>query len=833
MADIRNSISLTDHMTPTLRSVIKAMNSTLRVMDLVNKQSNQGVQSKAFRQAEKDIQRANNALIKMGNYSDLSSSRIQSSSRRSVESLNRIESAANAASRALSKVGLPNLGSKVSSGILGLQNLSPSNVFSAMQNKGNDLIDMSSTLWGKQNKPVSGNIFKSALTGLGNKLWNPTTQGIAGNLLKSVGTAGLKSIDILGKVGSVGSAALGKVGTAAKSFGSAFMNALDNANNRAKMTWQTMASGIYTIKSVISALSSLTALTDSVISDMAKLNLQNYSGTTPTQAYGMVYNAAQNSRSDISTTSTLASKIAMSGVYGQQKGSLESSINMAETLNKALVLGGGTQEENNRALTQLSQGLASGKLQGDELRSIREQSPYLAQMLAEGLTKMDPVKFKDTAVGDLKELGAAGELTASNVIKAFEAMEEQIDKTFDDRAPKTWGQGVTSIMNTVKFFIGILNELEGGPLQKITNLIWIIADYLNSPEGIKVLTGIATVLSAIGDILTFVVQSALNLVSWLMENSFMLIAIFVGLGVAATIAGIKAFIAWMAAAWPILLIIALVAIAIYIVMSFGVTTEQVIGAIAGAITWLVGLIYNCILAVVGFFVGLFNAIQTVWDNILIGCNNMLNQLVGDWCSAMATIGNAVLSLIELVNKLPGVNIVTEGVMNWISSYEQKAQDAYNSIQDTSSVTDAFKDGYDSMNAFQDGWSEEWFSKGYDWGSNLVQDIGNTQINLQDAFSQSSLGTDPFGTGGTGAAPVNVDGGNLDSVDKINSDVNIGDEDIKLLRDMAAREFLLQLQTVTPVANVQFGDVRETADVGKIVEVIEQMVEEQMATSLIS
>ena len=76
----------------------------------------------------------------------------------------------------------------------------------------------------------------------------------------------------------------------------------------------------------------------------------------------------------------------------------------------------------------------------------------------------------------------------------------------------------------------------------------------------------------------------------------------------------------------------------------------------------------------------------------------------------------------------------------------------------------------------------------------------------------------------------VTGGTLDG---INQDVNIGDEDIKLLRDMAARDYLLQLQTVTPVAHVTFGDVKETADVNKIVEVIEQMVEEQMATSLVS
>ena len=74
---------------------------------------------------------------------------------------------------------------------------------------------------------------------------------------------------------------------------------------------------------------------------------------------------------------------------------------------------------------------------------------------------------------------------------------------------------------------------------------------------------------------------------------------------------------------------------------------------------------------------------------------------------------------------------------------------------------------------------------------------------------------------------------MDSVGKINSDVEIKDEDLKLLRDMAARDFLLNLQSITPVANVKFGDVRETADVNKIWDTIQDMIEEQMATSLVT
>lgn len=790
MANIRNSISLTDHMTPTLRSIMKAMDSTLRVMDLVNKQAGQGIQSKAFRQAEKDIQRANNALIKMGNYSELGNAKVQSSTQKSIRQMNLLEVAALGAGKAMSKIG--------QSGAPGLKNFSLSNAFGSMQAKGTNMLNMSSTLGGTR------------------------TQAILGGAMQSIGALGVHSMSVFNKIRSGVGTAFSIAGNTISSFGSAANKVMSNLHTQASTTWQGIASGIYTIKNVAAALSSLTMLTDKVISDMAKLNVQNYSDITSGQAYGMVYQAAQASRSDISATSNLASRIAMSGVYGKKQGSLESSINMAETINKALAVGGGSQEENSRALLQLSQGLSSGVLQGDELRSIREQSPYLADTLAQGLAKVDN-SFIGTTAGDLKELGAQGKLTSDVVIKAFEAMEDQIDQTFEDKAPKTWSQGVTSIMNTVKFFMGILNEMEGGPLQKITNLIWMIAEYLQSAEGMQLLAGIAVALGVVGDVLSFIVSSALNLVSWLMDNSYVLIAIFTVLGAIALWAGIQALIGWLAAIWPLLLIIAIVAIVIAVVMSFGVTTEQVVGAIAGSVTWLAGLLWNTILAVIGFFKGLWAALGAIWNNIGTGFNNLCADMQGNWFTFVADVGNALLNLIELINKIPGVNIATEGVMNWISKYEQKAADAYGDVKEYEDVMAAFQEGYNSMNAFQDGWSEEWFNKGYDWGANLVNSVGDMELDIQGMFDASALGIDT----------VDVDGGNLDSVGSIGSDVNISDEDIKLLRDMAARDYLLQLQTVTPVAHVTFGDVRETADVGKIVEVIEQMVEEQMATSLVS
>lgn len=74
--------------------------------------------------------------------------------------------------------------------------------------------------------------------------------------------------------------------------------------------------------------------------------------------------------------------------------------------------------------------------------------------------------------------------------------------------------------------------------------------------------------------------------------------------------------------------------------------------------------------------------------------------------------------------------------------------------------------------------------------------------------------------------------NVGTVDKVNGTVDISSEDLKLLKDIASRDLLLSMTSVTPQANVTFGDVRETADVNKIMDVIEDMVENAFATSLV-
>lgn len=799
--NIRNSISLQDRMTPTLRSILKAMDSTVRAMQQADKASNAAGNNKAWRQAEKDIQRANNELIRMRNYADAAGNSVASGAQRSIREMNLLQAATYGVSRALREV----------------------NSSSAAAARGGRLRNMFSSMSSLGSSMRAGPDLRGA--GLMSR--------IAGSALEGLGALGGKGLDALGKVGN-GARLVGKwVGNSFKDLGALGKSAFQSIASQADISWQKIAAGIYTIKNVASALSNLAEIMDGVTSDIAKLDLQNYSGLTKTQEYGLAYQAAQNSRSDLSTTSQLASRIAMSGVYGKEKGSLEKSLNMAETLQKALVVGGGTSEENRRALTQLSQGLASGVLQGDELRSIREQSPYLADVLAEGLAKVDK-SFIGTTAGDLKQLGADGKLTSDVVIAAFEAMEGQIDETFDTKAPKTWGQGVTAIANTIKFAIGILQQMEDGPLQKIAELVWTIAEYMQSEQGMQVLAAIATVLSIIGDVLSFVVNLALQAISWVIENAYILVAVLLVVAAVALATAISVAAGWIMANLPILLVIAAVALLIKIFLDMGFTFNDIVGGICGGVMVILSFFKNLGLAIWGIIKGIWAVLVGLVNNTGLAFQNVGLGIQSFFAGIVSTVLGFIAKIAEALNKLPFVEFDYSGLASAAEDWAGKkaaaeAEIAANNAKKTD-LGAAFSEAYSSVGAFSEGWASDAYDSGFQWGSGLVDKVGNTFDSLSGAFNPDTLGASLDLNG------VEMGGGDLDSVGSvgsIDSDVDISDEDVKLLRDMAARDYLLQMQSVTPVAHVTFGDVRETADVNKIVDVIEQMVEEQMATALVS
>jgi tape measure domain-containing protein len=127
---------------------------------------------------------------------------------------------------------------------------------------------------------------------------------------------------------------------------------------------------------------------------------------------------------------------------------LDDTLALSRTIGTALTIGGGSAESQKAALTQLQQALGSGKLSGEELNSVLEQAPRLAQAIADA--------FK-VPVGGLKKLAEAGKLTSKEVATGLLKQSEKLAAEFE-RMPKTFSRSWTMIKNKFGQLVDRINK---------------------------------------------------------------------------------------------------------------------------------------------------------------------------------------------------------------------------------------------------------------------------------------------------------------------------------------------------------------------------------------
>ena len=127
------------------------------------------------------------------------------------------------------------------------------------------------------------------------------------------------------------------------------------------------------------------------------------------------------------------------------------ALQLAEAVSQATQLSGASAQEAAASVTQFAQAIASGKLQGDELRSILENSPRLAKALSDGL---------GVTIGQLRELGTAGALTAKDVIAALQGQSQALQSEFD-RLPPTVGRAIQTLNNEWTRYVGQVDKATG------------------------------------------------------------------------------------------------------------------------------------------------------------------------------------------------------------------------------------------------------------------------------------------------------------------------------------------------------------------------------------
>ncbi|WP_117310049.1 tape measure protein [Stenotrophomonas sp. G4] len=162
-----------------------------------------------------------------------------------------------------------------------------------------------------------------------------------------------------------------------------------------------------------------------------------------------VVRIAGAARQPLGATAELYQRIAMNQeALGLSGGELA---RVVETISKTMVISGTSAAGADAALVQLGQAFASGTLRGEELNSVLEQAPALAQAIAKGL---------NVPIGKLRELGAAGKLSSQQVITALQSQAGAVDEAFGKMAA-TVGQSLTLFNNNLQVMIGRADEATG------------------------------------------------------------------------------------------------------------------------------------------------------------------------------------------------------------------------------------------------------------------------------------------------------------------------------------------------------------------------------------
>ncbi len=206
-----------------------------------------------------------------------------------------------------------------------------------------------------------------------------------------------------------------------------------------------------------------------------------------TQARSMseLNDLADSTRSGLTETVDLYAKL-LRATKGVAK-SEEDVARATKIVNQAFKAGGAAATEQRAGILQLGQALSSGFLQGDELRSLRENAPLIAQAIADEF---------ETTIGGLKELGSQGELTSERVFRAILNGQPKIEAAFK-KTDSTIAEGFQRVQNALTEYVGSADDAVGAT-KKVSDAMNYLADNIEIVVGAGILLSSAMLAPMLG-----------------------------------------------------------------------------------------------------------------------------------------------------------------------------------------------------------------------------------------------------------------------------------------------------------------------------------------------
>lgn len=245
--------------------------------------------------------------------------------------------------------------------------------------------------------------------------------------------------------------------------------------------------GILSAAGIGLAARQLADYTDTMAKMKGQLGLVTSSHEELNSVYQRALALANETGQSLETTVQLYAKLSRAT---QDLGlSQDQLFTVTKAINQAFVVSGATAQESSAAMLQLSQGMASGVLRGEELNSVMENGPRLARALADGL---------GVSIGELRRMGAEGELTAQKVAGALLKMSGSISSEFD-QMPMTVGRAIQEIQNNL---LDLFGKTDAKPLIKS------LQDFGATIKDPSVIEGLGRLAAGFMDVLNVAAKAA-------------------------------------------------------------------------------------------------------------------------------------------------------------------------------------------------------------------------------------------------------------------------------------------------------------------------------------
>lgn len=578
--------------------------------------------------------------------------------------------------------------------------------------------------------------------------------------------------------------------------------------------------GIQSVGKILNMSDELTQTTSRL--DLMNNSFNEINGTAneTSELVNMVYAAAQDARGSLDS---MASVVARFGNNARDAfGNSEEVVAFADLVQKQMTIAGASTQEAANAELQLSQALGSGVLRGDELNSIFEQAPNLIQNIAD---------YLDVPIGKIRDMAADGEITGDIVKAAIFSAADDINAKFDEM-PMTWGQIWQSMQNTaVMAFQPVLQRLNGmansnafqgfvdeaiEAMATTANIVLNIFDLMSQAGSFvadnwsvisPIVYGVIAALAVYGAYLAItkgleLASAAAGVVHAVaMSAKIGITAALTGSTMAATAAqmGYNGALYACPIVWIIVLVVALIAIfyaAVAAVNHFAGTTTSATGLICGAFAIALAFIGNLFIGTVNTIIGIGVTLWNLIANFVNAFALIFNNPIAGIEALFLSLFNFIVEVIESAARMLDA-VFGSSLADAVAGFQNKVQakvDAVITENGGSEILKTVEMSDYQFNRFDYG--DAWNS-GYNFGEKIDDKISN--FSLADIFGKVDIpNPDDYTSSFSDAIANSGAGGNLDSIaddtSAIKDSVDITDEDLKYLRDIAEQEAINRFTT---------------------------------------